>query len=120
MKKEKIKKVIKELKELEYPKIDDIDNLVSEIEDELNFDYYCYKSEYGIISYENVNNYLLKENSQDLARCVCFLAKVDYINDDYYYLNGYGNLENLNLEDIKSFRDCVVEELETKLKEVEE
>lgn len=31
----------------------------------------------------------------------CMLAKVEYLNDDYYIFNGYGNLEHLEIRDLE-------------------
>lgn len=50
-----------------------------------------------IISEESLNE-MVAHQAQDggWQRVACFLSGIDYMNDDYYYINGYGNAENLD------------------------
>lgn len=44
-------------------------------------------------------------------RIAIFLADVKVLNQDYYYLNGYGNLENLSGEKFYIILDDFIEEI---------
>ena len=51
-------------------------------------------------------NSIIKNDIEDYGwqRVACFLAKIDSIEAPYgYYLNGYGNLCELNFDDIKMY-----------------
>lgn len=45
------------------------------------------------------------------TRVACFLAKVDSINNDYYRINGYGNLEEIDKSDL----ECTLSDLKRNL-----
>lgn len=104
--------IINKLNELEYFGLDDIDTIMNEVD--LDFDYEDFKFEYGFVSSEDADEMIKYEgNNSSLDRMVCFLAKVETINQDYYYLNGYENLENVTSDILECFRSDLI----TKLKE---
>ena len=44
----------------------------------------------------------------------CMLSEVNYLNDEYYLINGYGNLEELTIE----YLQCVFDDLKGSLSEL--
>ena len=42
------------------------------------------------------------------------VGKVREMNQDYYYINGYGNLENITPELLECFRSDLITELKNK------
>ena len=42
------------------------------------------------------------------------LSEVNYLNDEYYLINGYGNLEELTIE----YLQCVFDDLKSSLSEL--
>ena len=60
---------------------------------------------------DEILTYLIKENSDSVSRLRCFIN--DTNDDNIYKLDGYGNLENVNIND---FEFCIDEAI-TKLKE---
>lgn len=57
-----------------------------------------------------IENRLKNSGWQDVA---CLLAKVNCLNDNYYLINGYGNLEEISME----YLEMILEELENALEE---
>ena len=41
----------------------------------------------------------------------CCLAKINYLNDDYYEIDGYGNLKEFTFNDAKKLLDYIEEEI---------
>lgn len=102
--------VIKKLEELKYFDIDDIDKIMSDAD--LNFDYDDFKFEYGFVSSEDADEMIKYEgNNSSMDRMVCFLAKIERINQDYYYLNGYENLENVTPGILECFRSDLIKKI---------
>lgn len=106
-----LKEKMVELKELVngYDR-DIVVNLLQEICNE-------YDKEYMIddIVHTDVVDDMVKheiENS-DWTRVACFLAKVNYLNDEYYLINGYGNLEEITMD----YLGCIVNDLENEIQE---
>lgn len=59
-----------------------------------------------------INDMVTNElNSGGWTRVACFLAKVDNINEDYYRVNGYGNLEEVTKSDL----ECTLSDLKKNL-----
>ena len=46
----------------------------------------------------------------------CMLSKINYLNDEYYLMNGYGNLEELTI----GYLECVFDNLKRELLELME
>ena len=106
----KFDNAIKELENLRYFDLDDIRTIA--IDNSIDFDLDDYMIEYGFVSeYEADDMIKCEHNNSSLDRMVCFLANVDEINQEYYYLNGYGNLENVDYEILECFRDDLVAKL---------
>lgn len=52
----------------------------------------------------------LKDNGwQGVA---CMLAEIDYLSDDYYRIDGYGNLVHLETSDLECMLDDMVREID--------
>ena len=101
---------IKALERLKYYDLDDIRAVLTD--NYIDFDFEDYMMEYGFVSDEEADDMIKCENNNSsLDRMVCFLANVDYINQDYYYLNGYGNLENVGHDILESFRSDLIRKL---------
>ena len=60
---------------------------------------------------------MINEIIQDRLRCcgwqniACMLDKVNYLDDDYYFMNGYGNLEELTISHLECIFSDMVEAL---------
>ena len=65
---------------------------------------------------------MINEIIQDRLRCcgwqniACMLDKVNYLDDDYYFMNGYGNLEELTI----SHLECIFSDMVEALNRIEE
>ena len=106
--------IVNELKELKYYSLEDIDKIMNNAN--VDFDYYDYKREYGFVSPEEADEMIKYEcNASSMDRMACFLAGVKLINQDYYFLNGYGNLENVGFDTLECFKSDLIR----KLKEAE-
>ena len=46
----------------------------------------------------------------------CMLSKINYLNDDYYFMNGYGNLEELTINRL----ECIFNDMKEELLNIEE
>lgn len=104
-------KIIEDLRSLEYFSLEDIDNIMNDAD----FDYEYFKIEYGFITSEDADILIKSEiNNYSIDRMSCFLAKIETINQDYYYINGYGNLENITPELLECFRSDLITELKNK------
>lgn len=49
----------------------------------------------------------MESDFQNWASAACFLAQVEGLNDEYYYLDGYGNLRNVQKDDL----ECALRDL---------
>ena len=54
-------------------------------------------------------DYIIKDYSWE--RIYFFLAEIKDLNQEYYYLNGYGNLENLTTEKLDIILEDFIEEI---------
>ena len=48
-----------------------------------------------IIYTDDINDFINEKDWQSIA---CCLAKINYLNDEYYLINGYGNLEEITID----------------------
>lgn len=58
---------------------------------------------------EELLEYIVKENANDLSRLRCFIG--DTYDDDIYRLDGYGNLANVDIDDFEDLIDELTEYL---------
>ena len=63
----------------------------------------------NIISAEDIDDFIqARLESSGWQGVVCCLEKVKYVEDEYYLVNGYGNLEEITLDYLR----CLVDDLE--------
>lgn len=75
----------------------DVLNLARELED-LGIINDAYEHIGDIVSDEELDDMVQERAKGGWQGVACFLAKIDYMNDDYYYINGYANAENLTTD----------------------
>ena len=93
-----------------------IDNLsTGELVGELIDLAYEYELDYlveDIISTEDIDYFIeVRLKSGGWQGVACCLAKINYINDDYYEIDGYGNLKEFTFDDAKKLLDYIEEEI---------
>ena len=93
-----------------------IDNLsTGELVEELIDLAYEYELDYlveDIISTEDIDYFIEKRlESGGWQGVACCLAKINYLNDDYYEIDGYGNLKEITFNDAKKLLDYIEEEI---------
>ena len=93
-----------------------IDNLsIGELVEELIDLAYEYELDYlveDIISTEDIDYFIeVRLKSGGWQGVACCLAKINYINDDYYEIDGYGNLKEFTFDDAKKLLDYIEEEI---------
>ena len=93
-----------------------IDNLsTGELVEELIDLAYEYELDYlveDIISTEDIDYFIEKRlESGGWQGVACCLAKINYLNDDYYEIDGYGNLKEFTFNDAKKLLDYIEEEI---------
>ena len=93
-----------------------IDNLsTGELVGELIDLAYEYELDYlveDIISTEDIDYFIRKRlESGGWQGVACCLAKINYLNDDYYEIDGYGNLKEFTFNDAKKLLDYIEEEI---------
>ena len=93
-----------------------IDNLsIGELVEELIDLAYEYELDYlveDIISTEDIDYFIEKRlESGGWQGVACCLAKINYLNDDYYEIDGYGNLKEFTFNDAKKLLDYIEEEI---------
>jgi hypothetical protein len=93
-----------------------IDNLsTGELVSELIDLAYEYELDYlveDIISTEDIDYFIEKRlKSGGWQGVACCLAKINYLNDDYYEIDGYGNLKEFTFNDAKKLLDYIEEEI---------
>ena len=93
-----------------------IDNLsIGELVEELIDLAYEYELDYlveDIISTEDIDYFIEKRlESGGWQGVACCLAKINYMNDDYYEIDGYGNLKEFTFDDAKKLLDYIEEEI---------
>lgn len=86
--------------------------LQDEIEEALpNLDFYTEINEAGFVSSDEVDDYLLPENIDSLSRVIHFTKGIEWMGEDYYFLNAYGNLENITAGDVVDLIELFIEDL---------
>jgi hypothetical protein len=66
----------------------------------------------NIIATEEIDYFIqARLESSGWQGVACCLAKIDYINDDYYEIDGYGNLKEFTFTDAKNLLDYIEEEI---------
>lgn len=116
LKKETIKKLEEIKKNLSYDNEENYVNMVNtmiDYDNEAQDSLYLYDTTQELVEFvdDEILTYLIKENSDSVSRLRCFIN--DTNDDNIYKLDGYGNLENVNIND---FEFCIDEAI-TKLKE---
>lgn len=59
------------------------------------------------IDTDYLDEYVQHEAEGGWQRVACFLAKVECLNDDWYILDGYGNLKEIERVDL----DCIIDDI---------
>ena len=111
----RIEKLIKEAEIIDESTLSD---------DVVNIGSYVKVYDYDLEDYvENIiEESMINEIIQDRLRCcgwqniACMLDKVNYLDDDYYFMNGYGNLEELTI----SHLECIFSDMVEALNRIEE
>lgn len=67
---------------------------------------------FSYVDDEMINNII--KGFDDWSRIAIFLSGVNYLNNEFYHLDGYGNLEEIK----SSILMCDIEDLETELSEI--
>lgn len=124
---EKKMKELKELKEriekikINYNYEESYTNLYNTVIDYMNntqdFDLdYLFED---FIDYETAEEIARNElNNGGLIRLNCYLGDVN-LNDEIFKLDGYGNLENITIDDLNNLKDEILENINSKLAESE-
>ena len=64
-----------------------------------------------IIHTDDITDFIKARLDSGWEGVACCLAKIEYLNDEYYLINGYGNLEELTTSTVK----CYLEDLRREL-----
>lgn len=93
-----------------------IDNLsTGELVTELIDLAYEYELDYlveDIISTEDIDYFIeVRLENGGWQGVACCLAKINYLNDDYYEIDGYGNLKEFTFNDAKKLLDYIEAEI---------
>ena len=83
-----------------YNKVDELFRIADE--------YDLYDTLNQVVREEEID-YIIKDYSWD--RVYFFLADIKVLNQQYYHLNGYGNLENLTTEKLDIILEDFIEEI---------
>lgn len=116
LKKETIKKLEEVKNNLSYDNEKNYVNMINtmiDYDNEAQDDLYLYDTAQELVEFVNdeILKYLIEKNSDSLSRLRYFINNTD--DDNIYKLDGYGNLENVDIDD---FEFCI-DEIITKLKE---
>lgn len=68
---------------------------------------------------EDIARNELDRNGGGLIRIYYFLGDAN-MNNDLFKINGYGNLEDVDIDDLKDIKERILDEIESKLKEEED
>lgn len=124
---EKKMKKVKELKErienveINYDYEESYTNLYNTVIDYMNetqdFDLeYLFED---FIDYETAEEIAKNElNNGGLLRLQCYLGDTN-LNDEIFKIDGYGNLENITIDDLNNLKDEIIENINDKLGESE-
>ena len=70
-----------------------------------------------IIDYETAEQQARYElENGGLLRLYCYLGDAN-LNSDLFKINGYGNLENVDIEDLKNIKEEILDMIDYKMKE---
>ncbi len=110
-----VKRELNDIKERSYYEYDrkysDIYNACVDLDNNYNDIYLCdYIQEQNFVNEDEVEEFLIRENSDSLARLRCFMG--DTYDDTLYRINGYGNLENVDNDDLNCLCDELIEQIE--------
>lgn len=110
MKKE-VREAIKTAKELiEDYRLEEAIECLMNSSDEV----YDFLTEYGIEHIDTIEEIAKNEIEQGgLARMSYFVGDTNFNNDEYYIINGYGNIENID----KDFLEGLIYDLENNFKD---
>lgn len=120
-------KELRELKEkienikIDYDYEESYTNLYNTVIDYMN-DTQDFDLEYlfeDFIDYETAEEIARNElNNGGLVRLSYYLGDVN-LNDEIFKLDGYGNLENIDIDDLNKLKDEILENIDNKLAESE-
>lgn len=105
-----------EVPEKKYGRYDtgDVLNFAHELEDNgLVPDAYYYIGD--IVDDEQLNEMAKAQADNSWQRVAHFLAGIEYMNEDYYWINGYANAENLTNDRLEGIVSDLVDELRNAL-----
>lgn len=113
LKKETIKKLEEIKNNLSYNNEENYTKMINtmiDYDNEAQDNLYLYDTTQELVNFvdDEILSYLIKENSDSVSRLRCFIN--DTNDDNIYKLNGYGNLENV---DINDFEFCIDEAITT-------
>ena len=92
------------------------DDAVREILD-LAYDYDLEYYTENIIEEEMMDELVKNRlNSSGWQGVSCMLSKINYLNDEYYFIDGYGNLEELTINRL----ECIFNDMKEELLNIEE
>lgn len=97
---EKAKELLNRLNNNDYTAVDESIEFLYNYQMEFGADF-------GIITADELDEIVENRAGDGFARMACFLAKVEGLNDDYYYINGYGNAENID----RGIIDCYLTDI---------
>lgn len=115
-----LEKLLKEIEKIEinYNYEESYTNLYNTIIDYQNntqdFDFeYLFENFINYDLAEELTKYELEKNG--LIRLYYFLNNVN-LNNDFFMINGYGNLKDISKEDIDFLKEKIIDEIKRKLK----
>lgn len=115
-----MKKLIKELKEIkkqvnnltlkgEFLTLDEAVDKINELI--IDYDYNLENIiNDSVVSYDLVNEKIAE--IEDIQRVACYINQVTMFNVNYFYINGYANLEDLTLDKLNLIFDELIEYVE--------
>ena len=72
-----------------------------------------------IIHTDDITDFIKARLDSGWEGVACCLAKIEYLNDEYYLINGYGNLEELTTSTVECYLNDLRTELEGDIMEEE-
>ena len=90
---------------------DDVTREILDLAYDYNLEYYTE----DIVNTDEIDDLVqTRLNDGGWQGVACMLSEVNYLNDEYYLINGYGNLEELTIE----YLQCVFDDLKSSLLEL--
>lgn len=65
-----------------------------------------------IISDDALDDHVQNMASEGWNRMLCFLSGITYTNDEYYLMNGYGNIENISPHLFEIYKEDALDEFD--------